>query len=86
MSLGTAISDIAKLESDKDGSNILAWIIIFFVLVMVSLNVDRYRSWEIDDSGTRTNTKRMWVGVIIPNVCSLLVYMAYSLAVTGNTT
>lgn len=86
MSLGTTITDASRLiDTPEKLAPLLLWIIIFFLLVMVSINHDRYLSWKVcSDGKTLSDLKRPFIGIIIPNIVSIIAFVVYSNAINGS--
>jgi hypothetical protein len=75
MVLGTVLGDIRTAQSQMP--ELLAWLIGLLFTAFLSLDHDRFRSWERDDQGLPLNSKRLFVGVILPDVLCLAVFGLY---------
>ena len=75
MSLATAISDLG-LGGALD-SYILVWILGYLVLLWISVDFDRFSSWERDESGLPTDRKNLWKGIIGPNTVAVGAFFLY---------
>ncbi len=76
ISLGAVAADIRNAIS-TDLNKYLGWFIIFIVLLFLSLDHDRYRSWQRDQTGNPTNIKRLFWGIFLPNFVSILSFAIY---------
>ena len=76
MSLGSVAADIRNAPS-TDLSKYLGWISIFIVLLFVSLDQDRYRSWQRDSHGNPTDIKHMFWGILLPDIISIISFAIY---------
>jgi hypothetical protein len=84
MSLATAISDLGRVfagaySSTASSEYILFWIVIFLALLLVSIDFDRYGSWDRDAEGKPTGKKRLGKGVLGPNAVVVVAFVAYRL-------
>jgi hypothetical protein len=76
MSLGSVAAD-TRNASSADLNKYLGWIIIFIVLLFISLDQDRYRSWDRDDNGKPTDIKNMFWGILLPDIVSVISFAIY---------
>jgi len=58
-------------------ANDLGWLVGILLCVFLSIDHDRFRSWERDSRGLPTETKRMFVGVILPDLLALALFTFY---------
>jgi hypothetical protein len=73
MVLGTILGDIGSTLSQLPEQ--LGWLIGVLFAAFVSLDHDRFRSWERDTAtGLPLKNKRLFVGVIWPDIFSLLIF------------
>jgi hypothetical protein len=62
MLLGTILGDIRTAQGQI--SEPLTWLSGVLVTVFVSIDHDRFRSWQLDPQGNPLRDKRMFIGVI----------------------
>jgi hypothetical protein len=74
MLLGTVVADF---RTAADVSYLLMWLVGVLATAFLSLDHDRYKSWERDSQGLPTAVKRLWVGVVFQNVLCLIVFGTY---------
>jgi hypothetical protein len=70
--------------ADFRNINDLNELVIILSLVFISIDHDRNRTWERNSEGLPINKKRIWVGIIFPNiVCASIfgIYQAYKVGV-----
>ncbi|HLM66910.1 MAG TPA: hypothetical protein VK358_05240 [Longimicrobium sp.] len=77
MTFGIVVSDIRQAPAGTDVSAMLTWLLFTLVAIFVSVDVDRTHSWEVDEQGVKTTTKRLGRGIILPDVMSLALYCVY---------
>lgn len=53
------------------------WVIFYFILIFISVDVDRYSSWERDAKGVPTNKKHWIKGIIVPNLAGVFAFCFY---------
>lgn len=76
MVLGTILGDIRAPNASVTVS--LMWLIGVLCTAFLSLDHDRYRSWKRDAAtGVPTEEKRIWVGIIFPDILCLCVFGFY---------
>jgi hypothetical protein len=82
-SVGTLIllTALGKVAGDFGGAHdpleTFAWFVGILVFLFFSINHDRYNSWARDAAGVPTNEKRLVIGILIPDVATLVVFAAY---------
>jgi hypothetical protein len=74
MVLGTIVGD---LRTQTKILELLGWLIGVLFTIFLSIDHDRYRSWVRDANGIPTTDKRLFWGVIAPDVLCLVVFAAY---------
>ena len=79
MSLGTLLSEIGKSESNIQAHSI--WLTIFLFLLFLSIDIDRYGSWVRDEEGNPTNYKKVFTGIICPDIISVIAFYIYRISV-----
>lgn len=75
MSLVATISDLGRISAPD--LNILVWVVVFLFTLLVSLDFDRYGSWERDRDGNITAKKHLVKGIIAPNLIGISLFIAY---------
>lgn len=75
MVLGTIIGDLRTTPTKT--SALLGWLIGILFTTFLSLDHDRYRSWIRDTNGLPTTDKRLFLGVIVPDMLCLIIFGAY---------
>lgn len=78
MVIGTILGDLgdSKLQQDEV-IDLFAWLVGVFFSIFASLTYDRFASWVPDKQGKPTNAKRLWRGVILPDIVALIVFAAF---------
>ena len=76
MSLASILSDI-QVDSAGVISGSFGWITFYILFVFVSIDIDRYTSWERCSSGLPTNKKHIFRGVILPNTIGVGAFCLY---------
>ncbi len=79
MSLGSVAADIRSAPA-TDLLSYLGWIIVFIVLVLVSVDHDRYGSW-VRTNGEPTDEKHTFWGIILPNLLSVSIFAVYRMTI-----
>lgn len=80
MCLSVIISDgISQLKSQSisPSGSYWAFLIILILLIFWSIDNDRYDSWERDDDGRPTDGKKLWRGILAPNILAILIFVGY---------
>jgi hypothetical protein len=73
MVLGTILGDIGTARDRLP--DLLGWLIGVLFAAFLSLNHDRFNSWERDQTtGRPGNRKRLFVGIIVPDILCLLIF------------
>ncbi len=75
MALGTILGDIRDEQTVI--LNNLFWLLGILLAAFVSIDHDRSNSWIRDQQGLPTNQKRLFVGIILPDVLCLSVFAAF---------
>ena len=76
MVIATIVRDIQNTQIDPSGG--LTWIVVLLASVFVSTDHDRHRSWiHNPTTGTVTEHKRLWVGIVLPDIVSIVVFVGY---------
>lgn len=76
MTFGAIAADARSAAGDSVVA-VLAWLIILLCATFASVDHDRYQSWERTSDGQPRRTKRWWVGIILPDVASVLLFAFY---------
>lgn len=81
MTLSQIITDVTEQEAGNGIVAIPGWLVSLSVLwLFISLQIDRSWSWKKDkQTGILTNEKRVVVGIIIPNLISIIIFAGYKL-------
>ncbi len=69
MLLGTVLGDLRTAQGRT--SELLAWLIGVLFTAFLSLDHDRFRSWKRNDKGLPQKEKRLFVGVVLPDLLVL---------------
>lgn len=76
MSLATILADIhINVAGNLEGN--FGWIIFYMLFIFVSVDVDRYSSWERCEQGNPTNKKHWMRGVVVPNTLGVIAFCLY---------
>jgi hypothetical protein len=75
MLLGTIVGDLRTAETKTQ--ELLCSLVIVLACIFVSMDHDRYRSWIRDAAGLPTTDKRLFVGVVGPDLACFAVFAAY---------
>ncbi len=62
-------------QPDAKLNELISWLVGVLFLVFVSVEHERFRSWKTDDSGIPV--RRPVIGVLIPALVSIVVFVAY---------
>lgn len=83
----TLLMTLSKIASDLEGSTsttnpeLIAWLVGIFFFLFISVDHDRFRSWELARTlGTAqqaTDKKDIFLGVILPDVVALGLFISY---------
>jgi hypothetical protein len=76
MTFGIVVSDIRLAEAGTDLSPALGWLQVLVLGLLIYVDIDREHSWE-RIGGQKTGTKRLLVGIVLPNTFALAIYTAY---------
>lgn len=83
MTFGKVAADCAEFQSAIErkagGENVFWWLIGILLSIFISIEHDRFRSWKKDKNNVVLKEKKLLVGVIIPNLLSVLVFVSYQL-------
>src|SRR3954469_13894982 len=79
MTVGTIVADIQRQGAKSN--ELVAWLVGVLFLVFVSVEHERFRSWRVDNRGAVI--RKPIVGVLIPNLVSVVIFMAYQAAKVG---
>lgn len=77
MILGASLVDLKNIGNPSDVSPHLGWVIGILLTVFISIDHDRFRSWIRGNDGLPLKRKRLFVGVIIPDILSLVIFGFY---------
>jgi len=76
MALGTILGDLTSGKA-TGVSYLPYWLLGVILAVFVSIDHDRSKSWVRDHQGLPTDHKRLFVGILVPDVACLAVFAAY---------
>ena len=76
MTFGIVVSDIRLAGVGTDVSPAIGWLLVLVLALLMSVDVDREHSWQ-RDGGKRTGTKRLLVGIVLPDTFALVIYTVY---------
>jgi hypothetical protein len=75
MLLGTVLGDLRTAQGRT--SELLGWLIGLLFTAFLSLDHDRFRSWKRNDRGIPLKEKRLFVGVVLPDLLCVGVFCLY---------
>lgn len=81
MSLAATFTDLGRVSTQD--TTILIWILVFMVMLFISIDFDRYGSWERDNEGYPTNRKHFMKGIVAPNIIGISLFIGYRFVVSG---
>lgn len=76
MSLGTILGDIHG-STPETLPKLLIWLVGVLAAAWISVDHDRSNSWVRNEEGLPTNQKRIFLGIILPDVVCFTVFAAY---------
>lgn len=77
VTLGVVVSDIRVAPVQTDVSPGVGWLLIVLLGLVISLDIDRTHSWVRDAGNRMTDTKRLGIGIIGPNIVALGICCGY---------
>lgn len=77
MTFGTVASDLRNARTGEEIVALFGWLIGLLIMLFISMDYDRHLSWERDASDRPQKGKRMFVGILIPDTLSLLIFALY---------
>jgi hypothetical protein len=84
MTFGKVAADLMEYKATSAPSNlpqiaseIFWWLFGMVLALFFFINHDRYGSWEQDAKGRPIRSKRMLVGVVLPDLVSVLIFASY---------
>ena len=80
MVLGTVLGDMRTAQAPIKE---LSWLIGVLVTAFISLDHDRFRSWERNSEGLPDKSKKVWVGIVFPDVACLAIFGLYQAQKVG---
>jgi hypothetical protein len=75
--LGVVASDLPTFAQRNDFVTFFGAFILYLAFVFLSIDNDRYRSWERKSDGQPLTTKHIVWGILLPNVIGLVSFFAY---------
>ena len=75
MMIGVVLADFRAPQADV--TSLPSWLGGLLLLTFLSLDHDRYRSWERDPNGHPDKQKRVIFGIVLPDIIALAVFGAY---------
>ncbi|MEW8436622.1 MAG: hypothetical protein AB2689_00550 [Candidatus Thiodiazotropha taylori] len=76
MSLATILSDITINSAGNLEGNFI-WATFYLLFIFVSIDIDRFSSWQRDEQGIPTNRKHVVRGIVIPNSFGVIAFCVY---------
>jgi hypothetical protein len=76
--MGKIAADLPAKANPRVLVSNFGWLVAIVFAVFVSIDHDRFRSWARDVSGLPLGTKRLLVGIIIPDAVGLLLFALLS--------
>lgn len=83
MAFSALITDFRNVDTPEASTNQLLILIGVMFSTFISIDHDRYKSWERDCEGLPTNKKKLWNGIVLPNLASLLIFVCYQAYKSG---
>ena len=77
MTFGVVVSDIRTTAPGVDVTPALGWLLMTMLGLFGSVDLDREHSWKRDDRGDKTETKKIGLGILIPDIAALGIYCFY---------
>ena len=78
MTFSKVSADIPLVSQDlRELTETIFWLFGILFVIFLSIDHDRFRSWVKDATGHPTKDKRLFIGVLWPDVLSILVFSAY---------
>lgn len=77
MAFATVIRDLQNATTTWTVNYDLVWLVIILSFTVASSDHDRHDSWMRDPAGGLTNEKRAIVGILLPNLVSMGLFVAY---------
>lgn len=75
--LGAIAADLPNATPTGDFSSFAGWFSAVLLILFISIDNDRFRSWERNNLGIPTGRKHLWWGVMLPNLLSCAIFIAY---------
>lgn len=75
--LGAIASDLPTAKSGGNISSFTGWFASVLFMLFISIDNDRFRSWQRDVKGLPTQKKHLWWGIILPVLFSCTIFVAY---------
>jgi hypothetical protein len=82
MTLGVVVSDIRVAPMEADVSPGIGWLLTVLLALLASVDIDRTHSWVRDTGNRMTDTKRLGIGIVGPNIVALGIYCGYQVSKT----
>ncbi len=83
MTFGKIAADLVEFEGKTNPNvqthNPVWWLFGVLLTIFISIEHDRFRSWKKDENGLITKEKSLFVGIILPNFASIMVFISYHL-------
>ncbi len=80
MTLGLVFGDLYSNTDENVSGEIVNWILIIIVILLSSASNDRYTSWVLDNNKNPVK-KAIFMGIIFPNLVSVVVLVYYRLVI-----
>jgi hypothetical protein len=90
MTFGKVAADLMEYKANAAPNNlppiaseIFWWLFGMLLALFFFINHDRFGSWNKDATGTVMRSKRMLVGVVMPDIISVLIFASYQARKVG---
>jgi hypothetical protein len=88
MTFGKVTADLLTraTASESQGRGVggtVVWMLGIIAAVFISMEHDRYRSWVKDSDGKLGKEKRVVVGILVPDIVSIIIFGAYQMWSVG---
>ena len=75
--LGVIAADLPTAKSGGNISSFTGWFVSVLFMLFISIDNDRFRSWQRDSRGLPTHKKHFWWGIVLPVLFSCTIFVAY---------
>jgi len=77
MALGVMATDVRSLTDPNQLVSVFLWLLGALCLLFLSVDHDRFRSWERDKEGKPNGHKRIFIGIVVPDLISIAAFVSY---------